>query len=294
MPERQEHQQEVHAFLKKNLSIYDWRFSLPSGTGRESYFAHGFKRTYFVKLGVDIERYLIMADLGVTPPVILHGQMESGTPVIVQLCIPSHRPSRAEYRKYLNEVASIVHAMHNDSRIKRALPAAPSNLYRDAGIRSMNSLRQTWERHKEQVPMVAEFVDQGLGFLTEQVAQFSDEGLVASHGDICNANWLFTSNGKVYLVDFDSMCMDDPAFDLGALLWWYYPPELRQRFLDIAGYTYDDEFKFHMRVRMAMHCLGILLPREGSFDRFDPENFRESLSDFRAIVDGRENPQGYD
>ena len=45
---------------------------------------------------------------------------------------------------------------------------------------------------------------------------------------------------------------------------------------------------------MAMHCLHITLPREGSFDRFDPASFNESLEDFRAILAGEENPQGYE
>ena len=116
---------------------------------------------------------------------------------------------------------------------------------------------------------------------------------MASHGDICNANWLFTSDSRIYLLDFESMSMDDPAFDMGALLWWYYPPELRQRFLDIAGYRYDEELKFRMRIRMAMHSLNITLPREQSFDRFDPDNYGESLRDFKAILEGRENPEGY-
>ena len=89
------------------------------------------------------------------------------------------------------------------------------------------------------------------------------------------------------------MSMDDPALDMGALLWWYYPPELRQRFLGIAGYRYDDEFKFRMRIRMAMHCLDITLPRERSFDSFDPNTYHESLTDFRAILNGEENPEGY-
>ena len=90
------------------------------------------------------------------------------------------------------------------------------------------------------------------------------------------------------------MAMDDPALDMGALLWWYYPPELRQQFLKIAGYRYDDEFKFRMRIRMAMHSLNITLPREGSFDNLDPGTYHESLNDFRAVLNGEENPMGYD
>ena len=59
--------------------------------------------------------------------------------------------------------------------------------------------------------------------------------------------------------------MDDPAFDLGAILWWYYPPELRGQFLELAGYSYDHELRFRMQVRMALHCLSITLPRERKF-----------------------------
>jgi thiamine kinase-like enzyme len=159
-------------------------------------------------------------------------------------------------------------------------------------MRALDRLRQKWERHKAQVPSVAGFVNGSLEKLSEQVDLFTGEGLVASHGDICNANWLFASNGKIYLIDFDLLSLDDPALDMGALLWWYYPPELRQSFLEVAGYRYDDEFRFRMQVRMAMHCLDILLPRENSFDEFDSENFDESLRDFKAVLDGKENPEG--
>ena len=157
----------------------------------------------------------------------------------------------------------------------------------------LDRFRQKWERYKMQVPQIAEFVDGSLDHLTQQVGLFSGEGLVASHGDICNANWLFAADGKIYILDFESMSMDDPAADMGALLWWYYPPELRQRFLEIAGYPYDDKFRLRTQVRMALHCLNITLPREDSFEAFDPEGFSESLRDFRAVLAGKENPEGY-
>ena len=77
-------------------------------------------------------------------------------------------------------------------------------------------------------------------------------------------------------------------------MWWYYPPELRRQFLEIAGNSYDDEFRNRMQVRMALHCLIIILPIEESFDAFNPERFGEALVDFKAFLDGKENPQGYD
>ena len=267
MPNTQAHQQEVRAFLQKRLSLYEWKFTVPHGWGKESYFAHGFKRTYFVKVGVQVERYLAMAEIGLTPPVILHGQLESGLSVIVQSFVMGRKPSRVDYRERMTEVAELIRKTHNSPRIQGVLQAAPSNLYKDAGLLALDRLRQKWERHKAQVPYVAGFVDESLEQIEKQINQFSGEGLVVSHGDICNANWLFTSDGKIYLIDFDLMKMDDPALDMGALLWWYYPPELRESFLEAAGYRYDDAFRSRMQVRMAMHCLDILLTRENSFDQ---------------------------
>lgn len=294
MSNRQEHQQEVCRFLQKHFSTHDWSFSLPWGVGRESYFAQGNGQTYFVKIGVQVERYLAMAETGLTPPVLVHGQLGDGSPVIVQPFIEGRTPSRSDYRNQLAEVAEVVRIMHQELRVQKILPAPPTTLHKDAGLRALNRLREKWERYKAQAPQVAEFVDSSLEHLAQQASLFPGEGLVASHGDVCNANWLFAPDGKIYVLDFESLSMDDPALDLGALLWWYYLPELWQRFLDVAGYCYDDEFKLRMQIRMSMHCLDITLPREGSFDRFDPSTYDKALTDFKAILNGEGNPEGHD
>jgi thiamine kinase-like enzyme len=294
MPDRQEHQREVHAFLQKHFSICDWSFSLPRGSRLESYFAQGNGQRYFVKVGVQVDRYLAMAEIDLTPPVLVYGQLNNGLSIIVQPFLKGRTPSRLDYRNQLGKVAEVIRTMHHQSQLQGILPASSSILCKDAGLRALHRLQQKWERYKVQVPMVAEFVDSRFEYLAKQINLFSGEGLVVSHGDICNANWLFASDGKIYVLDFESMSIDDPALDLGALLWWYYPPELREHFLKIAGYRYDDEFKFRMQIRMAMHCLDITLPRERSFDTFNPDTYQESLNDFRAILKGEENPKGYD
>ena len=143
--------------------------------------------------------------------------------------------TRRDYRAQLQKVAARIHKMHSDSRLREILPPVPLSLHKDAGLSALNSLRQKWERYRGQVPNVAEFVDHNLDELESQIRQFSTEGLVASHNDICNANWLLASDGDIYVLDFESMSMDDLVFDLGALLWWYYPPERRGKFLESAG-----------------------------------------------------------
>lgn len=294
MPDRQKHQQEVQNFLQKHFPNQNWIFSIPSGTGMETYFVQGSEQSYFVKVGVPVERYQGMAEIGLTPSVLASGHLAGGPSVIVQPLIRGRNPSRRDYQEQLEGVAGLLRIMHNDPGVRDGLHPVPSNHHRDAGLHALSSLRQRWRHHRAQVSSVAEIVDRSLELLESQIQQFSSAGLVSSHNDICNANWLFTQDGRIYIVDFESMSLDDPAFDLGALLWWYYPPQLRSQFLEMAGYRSDPEFKFRMRVRMALHCLSITLPREGSFDRFNPERYEEALVDFRAILDGKENPQGYD
>ncbi|HEX9092215.1 MAG TPA: phosphotransferase, partial [Anaerolineales bacterium] len=168
-----------------------------------------------------------------------------------------------------------------------------SNHYRVLAQQALEHLRLRWEQYKGLVPSLEALVDDSLASLESRIDQLKGAGVVASHNDICNANWIITPDGQIYLLDLDAMSMDDPACDLGALLWWYYPPELRPRFLDIAGYPGDEPFKQRMQVRMALHCLSITLPRENSFDQFNPFIYRDSLTDFFAVVAGKENPQGY-
>jgi phosphotransferase family enzyme len=293
MPARQKHQLEVCNFLQKHFSSHDWNFSLPSGSGMETYFAQGAEQSFFVKVGASVERYLVMSEMGLSPPILALGELESGLPILVQPRVAGKRPSQKDFREQLEKVAIVIHKMHNAPPVQNLLKPVSSERHEEMGLQSMKQLRQKWERYRVQVPDVAEFVENSLEDLTQQIHFFSTSGEVGSHNDICNANLLFAFDGTTYVLDFEAMSLEDPALDLGALLWWYYPPELRKQFLEIAGYSYDEELRSRMWIRMAMHCLNITLPREQSFDDFDPSHYSESLNDFRAILAHQENPQGY-
>lgn len=232
--------------------------------------------------------------MGYPPQVLAVGSLEDGTSTLVQPYIAGKKPSRRDCRNLLEQFASIINKIHHGAAVKQVLPAAASDLSRVAGLEVLTHIQHKWERHKPQVPEVADFIDESLAGLRQQVMDFQGAGLAESHNDICNANWPITPDGQLYLIDLESMLMDDPAVDIGATLWWYYPPKLRNNFLAITGYTNDMAFERRMQVRIAMHCLNITLPREQSFDAFDAASFAESLTDFRAILAGRENAQGYD
>jgi hypothetical protein len=290
---RRQHQEEVLAFLRERFSRQDWAVTLPPGSGAETYFAQAGGLNIFIKLGVNLEYYPLLAALGLTPPVLAAGRLADGTSLLVQPKIVARKPSRKDFGARLERFAGCIRSLHSSPELKRLLPLASSNLHRELGLQSLARVQQKWEIYRSQVPAVAGFVDESLLCLLQQVLEFTGEGAVASHPDPCNANWLVAESGEIYLIDFDSLALDDPAFDLGAILWWYYPPELRPRFLELAGYALDQPLQNRMQVRMALHCLDILLPRGHSYDRFDPAGFAGALTDFKAAFSGKDNPQGY-
>src|SRR5215216_726674 len=294
MQNRHQHRQDVQIFLQEHFSHLSWELTLPNGSGNETYFARCNEQTYFVKLGIQATKYQVVASLGLTPQVLTAGFLGDGTSIIIQPYIAGRKPSQRDFYTHLEQFVSTIKQIHHSVELKQILPNVSSELYRFAALESLARLQQKWERHKSQVTNVADFIDESLEYLRQQIMNFQGTGLVASHNDICNANWLLSTEGQLYLIDLETMTLDDPAVDMGAILWWYYPPKLRNRFLTQAGYINDTTFETRMQVRMAMHCLNITLPREQSFDGFDPASFTKSLTDFRAILAGGENPQGYE
>src|SRR5262245_56972367 len=104
MPHRQEHQEEVRRYLEGHSGTHDWSFSVPRGRGMETYFAEGNGQKYFVKVGAPVERYLLMGEIGLTPPVIAYGELENGLSIIVQPLIDGWRPSTKDFCDQLENV----------------------------------------------------------------------------------------------------------------------------------------------------------------------------------------------
>lgn len=293
MQNRQQHQQEVQAFLQKALDIQEWSFTLPPGSGNETYFAHCNKGSYFVKVGAYVERAVAMSDAGLTPLVLASGDLPDSSTIMVQPLIRGRNPSPKDYQQHVEQIAAMVGKMQHDPHLMETLPKPTSDLHRDCALRALAYVQQQWSLYKALVPDGAEFVDKAMVRLEQEAKQLPEAGLVASHGDFCNANMLLTPEGKLYIIDLELMSLDDPALDLGAVLWWYYPHELRQYFIEAAGYEDTPELRHRMQVRMSLHCLCAALPRPTGFDSLDPTSYSERLADFQAVFEGKENPQGY-
>jgi thiamine kinase-like enzyme len=290
---RLEHQLEVKSFLQKQFTQRHWEFTLPHSSGNESYIARSQSSAFFVKLGSPVANYQAMASLGLSPQVITAGSLADGTSILVQPFLQGRIPNRQDFHIFMELIAGMLGKMHHSDMMRNTLPAAFSERYSQLGLQVLSHVQQRWDRFKPLVPTLADWADEKIAWLADQLRELQGLGTVASHNDICNANWIITPEEHIYIIDLDAMSIDDPAADLGAILWWYYPPGLRKRFIEQAGYSFDEPLQHRMRLRMAIHCLNIILPRDRSYDQFVPAHFPQALTDFKAVIDGNENPQGY-
>ena len=220
MPDdREKHKLETLHFLRREFPGRDWALALPPhGTGHESYFARSDAGEFFIKLGVEPDRYRLLSSLGIAPRLVAAGALSDGTSLVVQEKIAGRLPTRRDFQTRLAQFAGVICTVHHHEELLALLPQAPSNWFRSAGLRALRQLEQRWRRFKRLVPASAAFVEQSLAQLKTQINEMRGGGLVASHNDPCNGNWLVSADGTVYLLDYESMSRDDPALDLGALL----------------------------------------------------------------------------
>jgi len=293
---REAHREEVITSLAALLGPQSWELSCPHGSGHETYFATalGQDLKYFVKVGASVEHAIAMADEGLSPPVLAISFLGDGASILVQQFIEGRTPTWSDYRSNHTEIATALGKMHRSTKVRSVLPKQSGRTYAELGAVALGRLRDKWGRFAPAVPDVDEELERSLAQLEGEIEGLTGSKLVVSHNDFCNSNLLITSGGKVYILDLEMMGRDDPASDLGAVLWWYYERALWPGFLGEAGYDDTPELRERMRLRMAVHTLSILLPRAGGFDTLDADRLRQGLTDFRAVLQDRSNPRGYE
>ena len=191
---RDQHKLEVLSFLKKNVAKIEWEIRLPPhGTGQETYFANNNRQSFFIKLGAQTERYQVMSELGLAPQVIIVGRLHDGTSILVQAQITGQKPTRKDFHCYLAQFAESIRKIHHSENLKQLLPKRSSHQHKEMGLEVLAALEKRWEKHKTKVPASRAYVDQKIQYLKNQVSQFEEGGLVASHNDICNGNWLVSA-----------------------------------------------------------------------------------------------------
>lgn len=79
--------------------------------------------------------------------------------------------------------------------------------------------------------------------LKRQLPEFKPELATIVHGDVCHSNWIVTTSGMIYLVDWDTVRLTDRMYDVAHILSHYIPRARWDEWLVYYGYKINDLVK---------------------------------------------------
>ncbi|EHJ55873.1 hypothetical protein HMPREF9318_01195 [Streptococcus urinalis FB127-CNA-2] len=79
--------------------------------------------------------------------------------------------------------------------------------------------------------------------LKRSLPEFNSEIATIVHGDIKHSNWVITTSGMIYLVDWDSVRITDRMYDVAYLLSHYIPEVRWPEWLSYYGYKNNEKVR---------------------------------------------------
>lgn len=120
--------------------------------------------------------------------------------------------------------------------------------------------------------------------LKRSLPSFRSEVATIVHGDIKHSNWVITTSGMIYLVDWDSVRLTDRMYDVAYLLSHYIPYSRWHEWLAYYGYKDNEKVREKIAWYGQFSYLSQIL---NCFDKRDMEHVNQEiygLRKFREIV----------
>lgn len=147
------------------------------------------------------------------------------------------------------DVAKILSKIHRSGTLKRMLRRVGGRILLPEELleQYQDNLSDELKKH----PLLNETVS----YLEETMPPVTEEEMSVCHGDIYKKNWLLSDNHTLYLVDWDSAILADPALDVGMLLGRYLPENEWDLWFD----TYGINLTSPLRERVSWYAMATLL-----------------------------------
>lgn len=114
-----------------------------------------------------------------------------------------------------DDVVSVLKHLHESESLKNMLGRVGGNKRTPLDFISYYAEDLPFDLKKD------DYLGEVLHYLEDNIPK--ESGFCACHGDPIHKNWLLSETGKLYLVDWESSMLADPATDLGTILGRYLP-----------------------------------------------------------------------
>lgn len=217
----------------------DWTISPAGGSTGEAYVAINEGKRLFLKRNSSPFLAVLSAE-GIVPKLVWTKRLENGDVISAQKWLYGRELSQEEMQH--PSVAKLLSKIHNSSELLYMLmrlgkkPVSPEDI--------LHTLHQEFKANdfvSEQL-----LVHQAFRFLNKHLSAVKNQKQVVCHCDMNHNNWMLAENSELYLIDWDSAKVGDPAIDIGTILYKYIPFQDWESWLQEYGIEKTDRLMDRM------------------------------------------------
>ncbi|MCI3029360.1 phosphotransferase family protein [Desemzia sp. C1] len=184
---------------------------------------------------------------GITPRLIWTKRIGNGDVLTAQEWLNGRTLEKEEMSSLA--VAQLLSRIHNSENLRRMLTRVGGQEIRPTDL--MQDYQRNLPLDLKNHSLLAEVFNHLM-----HTIPFTDSSLLrVCHGDVYRKNWLLSDENRLYLVDWDSAMLCDPAMDLGVLLCQYIDRSSWEEWLSHYGITLTEELTEKMTWYAAMNYL---------------------------------------
>lgn len=172
------------------------------------------------------------------------------------------------------QVVQILVRMHRSKALVNQL------LQLNFKIENPYDLLVDWEKNAPLQLQENSYLQQVIKELKRSLPEFRSELATIVHGDVRHSNWVITTSGMIYLVDWDSVRLTDRMYDVAYILSHYIPRVRWQEWLALYGYKYNDKVMSKLYWYGQFSYLSQILK---CFDSRDMEHVNQEIYDLRKF-----------
>ena len=211
-----------------------WVIQPAGGVTGEAFYACHKNEKLFIKRNSSPFLAVLSAE-GIVPKLVWTKRLENGDVITAQKWIKGRKLEPEDMGS--ERVAKLLKKIHRSKPLLTMLRRLGKNpVYPEM-------LLNHFENEVDMDLKNDESVIRAYEYLQKYLPQMTPKFLAVCHGDMNHNNWMITEKNELYLIDWESAIIGDPAFDVGPLLYWYVPEHEREEWLKNYGAHLNDELQ---------------------------------------------------
>ena len=218
-----------------NLETNSWQVLPVGGDTGMAYMGVSKNKKLFLKRNTS--PFLAALSLeGVTPRLMWTKRMSSGDTLTAQEWLNGRSLHKSEMVS--KQVSDLLYKVHHSKLLKKMLRQVGGTVVTPTSLLDsyFDGLSSDLRKH----PLLARVATQ----LKRTMPQLDPANFEVCHGDLNHKNWLLSDAKRLYLVDWESAVVGDPALDLSMLMCLYVPRDQWHEWLErYYGREIDSAFQ---------------------------------------------------